>query len=66
MNAHTKGFYYKVSPERIRWWRSVSAAHKLEWLAEANAFLRLALTKEQRLILERFRKGENPTQLVSK
>lgn len=53
-----KGFYYVVSEEKIRWWRAVPAKQKLEWLEEANNFLRKALSPEKQKIVEQFRKGE--------
>ncbi len=52
-----KGFSYDVSADRIRWWRSVPPQQKLEWLEEANEFLRKALTPEKKRIVELFRKG---------
>lgn len=58
MSTNKGGFYYKVSPEKINWWRSIPAKQKLEWLEDANSFLKIALSAEKRRIMERFRKGE--------
>ncbi len=52
-----KGFYYVVTEEKIRWWRAVPPAQKLEWLEQANSFLRKTLSPDKQRILELFRKG---------
>jgi hypothetical protein len=53
-----KGFYYVVSAEKIRWWRAVSPKQKLEWLEEANIFLRKTLSPDKQRIMALFRNGE--------
>jgi hypothetical protein len=58
------GFYYNVSLEKLRWWKAIPAQQKLEWLEEANAFLRLALSDEKKQIVKHFRlAGENTKDL---
>lgn len=59
MTSQRRGFYYKFSNDKIRWWKSVPAEQKLQWLEEANAFLRLTLSDEKKRIMERFRKGQS-------
>jgi hypothetical protein len=48
---------FPVSDEKIKWWQSVPATQKLEWLEEANNLLRNALSPEKRQIMEKFRRG---------
>ena len=53
-----RGFSYDVSEERIRFWKSISAREKLEWLEEANNFLRKAFSPQKKQTMNKFRKGE--------
>ncbi len=59
MNLKTNGFSYRFSDEKVRWWQSISAQQKLEWLEEANTFLRLVLNDEKQQIVKAFREGAN-------
>lgn len=61
MSLTSKGFYYDVSPDKIRWWKTIPHQQKLEWLEEANAFLRLALSDKKKRIMEQFRRGKEMT-----
>ena len=53
-----KGFSYDVTEERIRFWKSIPAKEKLEWLEEANNFLRKTLSPKKMEIMNKLRKGE--------
>ena len=52
------GYSYRVTDEQIRRWRALPPEVKLQWLEDANRFLRRALSPQAKAIQERFRRGE--------
>ncbi|OGW12536.1 MAG: hypothetical protein A3G93_02840 [Nitrospinae bacterium RIFCSPLOWO2_12_FULL_45_22] len=57
-NQQAGGYSYSYSEETIREYMQWSAKMKLDWLEEANRFLYRNMPPENRLIWERFRRGE--------
>lgn len=49
---------FVLDKEKILRFKDWSASTKLQWLEEANRFVRLALDDEKRRIWEKFRRGE--------
>lgn len=47
-----------VTEEQIRRWLKVPVEQRLQWLEEANEFVRKALSPKTRAIMEKFRRGE--------
>jgi hypothetical protein len=49
---------FVLDKEKILRFKDLPAAAKLEWLEEANRFVRLALDETKLRIWEKFRRGE--------
>jgi len=54
----TGGYSYTVTLAQIREYRALPVEARLQWLAEANHFLWLAMSDKAKKAREAFRKGE--------
>jgi len=52
------GYSYRVTDEQILRWRALPPEIKLQWMEDANRFLRHALSPKAKSIQDRFRRGE--------
>jgi hypothetical protein len=53
-----KGFSYTIEDDKMRDHMALSAEDKLQWLAEVNEFLELALGPREKEFRERLRRCE--------
>jgi hypothetical protein len=53
-----KGYSYTIEDEKIREYMKLSTADKLRWLSEINEFTNKVLTRKQKEIREKLRRGE--------